>query len=213
MSQLEMTDFDYAVPLVDGQTTATLPVLNVPLIKATAENTAPFGLYLGSEVPNSGLSIPFYKGSVQEGYNFNFEYHEKAVIRSARIMQRNPQLDWLERHLRLTQLFIPLGAKAFILVLAPPNHQEGKFLPDLDQVKAFIFEPGVGFLLKAGTWHDFPFAAEDEVTILTANSVEVVEALASCPGPNELFAGDVHKINIPTRLKVRLVVDLPQRPA
>jgi ureidoglycolate lyase len=146
---------------------------------------------------------------VQEGYNFKFEYRDHAVIRSAKISKRNPQLDWLERHLFLTQLFVPLGAKGMILVLAPPNQAEGKNLPDLDKVKAFILEPGIGFLLHKGTWHDFPFASDGEVTILTANSAEVVSALAHCDGPRELFDGDVHKINIPARLGVRLVVDLP----
>jgi ureidoglycolate lyase len=189
---------------------AGLPEVRLPLIPATLENTAEFGLYFGSEVPESGLAIPFYKGSVQEGHNFNFEYHQEAVIRSAKISQRNPQLDWLERHLRLTQFFVPLGTKGYILVLAPPNHAEGKNLPDLDKAKAFVFPPGVGFMLHKGTWHDFPFPSEDEVTVFTGNSAEVVKALASCPEPRELFDGDVYKINIPARLGVRLVVDLAQ---
>jgi len=202
--------FEKEITLLDNETIAGLPIHNVPLIKATPENTAEFGLYLGSEVPESGLSIPFYRGSVQEGHNFKFQYHEQAVIRSAKIMERNPQLDWLERHLNLTQLFVPLGTKGYILVLAPPNQDEGKQVPDLDKVVAFLFEPGVGFMMHLGTWHDFPFAAEDEVTILTANSAEVVVALATCDGPRELFAGDVHKINVPARLGVRLTVELPR---
>jgi len=202
--------FEKEITLLDNETIAGLPIHNVPLIKATPENTAEFGLYLGSEVPESGLSIPFYRGSVQEGHNFKFQYHEQAVIRSAKIMERNPQLDWLERHLNLTQLFVPLGTKGYILVLAPPNQDEGKQVPDLDKVVAFLFEPGVGFMMHLGTWHDFPFAAEDEVTILTANSAEVVVALATCDGPRELFAWDVHKINVPARLGVRLTVELPR---
>lgn len=204
------TVFEKEVTLLSRAEIDLLPEARLPLIPATPENTAEFGLYLGNEVPESGLSIPFYKGSVQEGHNFKFEYKDHAVIRSAKIMQRNPQLDWLERHLDLTQLFVPLGTKGYILVLAPPNQQEGKFQPDLEKVKAFIFPPGVGFMLHKGTWHDFPFAAEDEVTVLTANSAEVVQALAACDGPRELFAGDVHKINIPARLGVRLIVELPR---
>ncbi len=201
--------FQKEISLLDNETIAGLPIHYVPLIKATPENTAEFGLYLGSEVPESGLSIPFYRGSVQEGHNFKFQYRDHAVIRSAKIMERNPQLDWLERHLNLTQLFVPLGTKGYILVLAPPNQDEGKQVPDLDKVVAFLFEPGVGFMMHLGTWHDFPFAAEDEVTVMTANSAEVVEALATCDGPRELFAGDVHKINVPARLGVRLTVELP----
>jgi len=198
------------LPLLDSAAIETLPILEVPLTPATPENVAEFGLYLGDEVPESGLSIPFYKGSVQEGHNFKFEYREQAVIRSAKIMQRKPQLDWLERHLNLTQLFVPLGTRGYIMVLAPANHAEGMNVPDLAKVKALVFPAGVGLLMHLGTWHDFPFAADGEVTILTANSAEVVRALADCPEPNELFAGDVHKINIPARLGVRLVVQLPQ---
>ncbi len=200
-----MLDTNLATPVV----TEELPVFKVSLIPATPENIAEYGLYLGPEVPNSGLTIPFYKGEVLEGHNFNFEYTGTAVVRSAKILQRNPQMKWFERHLNMTQMFVPLGTKGYIMVLAPPNHAEGKQVPDLDRVKAFVFPPGVGLMLHKGTWHDFPYPVEDEVTILTANSDEVVKALANCPTPRELFDGDVYKIDISARLGVRLVVDLP----
>lgn len=205
-----MQTVEVGLPLLDKEVIATLPELRVPLTQATPENLAEFGLYMGSEVPESGLTIPFYKGSVQEGHNFKFEYRGDAVIRSAKIGKRNPQLDWLERHLYMTQLFVPLGTRGYIMVLAPPNHEEGKNTPDLDKVKAFQFEPGVGLMLHRGTWHDFPFAVDGDVTVLTANSSEVVEALKNCPSPRELFDGDVYKINLPARLGVRLVVELPE---
>ena len=195
-----------ATPTKTGE---DLPVFRVPLTPATPENIADYGLYLGPEVPNSGLTIPFYKGEVLEGHNFNFEYTGRAVIRSAKILQRNPQMKWLERHMNMSQLFVPLGTKGYIMVLAPPNHAEGKNVPDLERVKAFVFPAGVGLMIHKGTWHDFPFPVEDEVTVLTANSDEVVTALANCPTPRELFDGDVYKIDISARLGVRLVVDLP----
>ena len=192
-------------------TTADLPIFNVPVVRATPENFAPYGLYLGSEVPESGLSIPFYKGEVQEGHNFKFEYRDQAVMRSAKIGRRNPQLKWLERHLNLTQLFVPLGRSGYVMVLAPANHAEGRDLPDLEQMKAFVFEPGVGILLHLGTWHDFPFPVGDSVTVLTANSAEVVRALAACPDPREmLHEGDVYKIDLTARTGRRVVVDIPE---
>lgn len=201
---------DQKVELLDPGTIAALPALEVPLTPATAENVADFGVLISEEVPNAGLSIPFYRGSVIEGHNYDFIYRDQAVIRSAKILRRKPQLDWLERHLNMTQLFIGLGARPYIMVLAPPNQQEGKVLPDLAKVKAFVLAPGTGIMLHRGTWHDFPFAYNEYVTVLTANSAEVVQALATTKEPQELFAGDVHKINIPARLGVRLVVDLPE---
>jgi ureidoglycolate lyase len=71
-------------------------------------------------------------------------------------------------------MFIALGQEPFIMVMAPP-----KTLPDLDKVQALRFPPGHGLLLHRGTWHAFPLACERPVVVLTANSDEVVEALAS----------------------------------
>src|ERR1051325_10699267 len=50
-------------------TNAALETVEVPIIQATRENTADYGLFIGTDIPNSGLTIPFYKGAVEEGHN------------------------------------------------------------------------------------------------------------------------------------------------
>ena len=57
--------------------------VDVPLVDATPENTAAYGLMIGDSVHRPGLSIPFYKGSVEEGENLDFVYNERAVVRTA----------------------------------------------------------------------------------------------------------------------------------
>ena len=57
----------------------------VPVVRATRENTVEYGLFIGPDVPDAGLTIPFYKGTVEEGHNFPFECTGSAVVRSARI--------------------------------------------------------------------------------------------------------------------------------
>ncbi len=171
-------------------------VIEVPVVHATRENIAEYGVFIGTDVPNSGLTIPFYKGAVEEGFNLPFEYHEHAVIRTARIHPRPGQITWLERHLRMTQLFVGLGDAPLALVLGKPNQDQGKDVPDLDQVKAFIVPPGHGVMIHFGTWHDFPMAIDRPVTVLTANSAEVVEALATQQAAEEMDRGDVRKIDI-----------------
>src|SRR5215468_4144022 len=47
-----------------------LRVMEVPVVRATQENIVEYGLFIGADIPNSGLTIPFYKGSVEEGHNF-----------------------------------------------------------------------------------------------------------------------------------------------
>ncbi|MFS8858371.1 ureidoglycolate lyase [Synechococcus sp. H55.7] len=182
-------------------TTATT-VVRVPIVEATPENVRPFGQLLGDDVAHPGLGIPFYQGRVLEGQNIDFQYTGKAVIRTAKILPGYPPVLWLERHLRMTQLFVGLGQEPFIMVMAPPNHP--KTLPDLDKVQALRFPPGHGLLLHRGTWHDFPVAGERPVVVLTANSEEVVEALASMTTAQEMDQGDVFKISLPQRLNAEI---------
>jgi ureidoglycolate lyase len=66
----------------------------------------------------------------------------------------------------------------------------------------------MGLLLHLGTWHDFPIACERPVVVLTANSEEVVEALASMEDAHEMNQGDVFKISLPQRLKAEIHLEL-----
>lgn len=186
-----------------------VPVVAVPVVDATPENVKDYGLFIGSEVPNAGLSVPFYRGSVIEGHNLDFAYTGRAVIRTAQIHKRSNEVTWLERHLNMTQLFVGLGDAAFVLVLGKPTHERRMAVPDLSDVVGFRFRAGHGIMIHRGTWHDFPMAWSVPVTVLTANSDEVVTALASARKPEEMDAGDVFKIDIAARLGARLEVQIP----
>jgi len=89
-----------------------------------------------------------------------------------------------------------MGDQPFVMVLGKPNHDSGGRLPDLDQVVAFKIPPGHGIMIHRGTWHDFPMAIADPVTVLTINSDEVVTALVNAKGAQDMDTGDVYKINI-----------------
>jgi ureidoglycolate lyase len=174
----------------------TVEIVDVPILEATRENVKDYGLFIGTDVPNAGLKIPFYKGSVEEGHNLPFVCTGNAVMRTARISRRPPEVLWLERHMDMTQLFIGLGDQPFAMVLGKPNHESGAKAPDLSEVKCFILPPGHGIMLHQGTWHDFPLCVKEPVTVLTANSPEVVEALASMAEAIEMDHGDVYKIEV-----------------
>jgi ureidoglycolate lyase len=188
-------------------------IINLPIQTATSENTQPFGQFLGADVSKPGLDIPFYQGRVLEGDNLDFVYHDRAVIRTAKILPGYPAIRWLERHARMTQLFVGLGDQPFIMVFAPPNHAEGKKAPDLDRVRALKFPPGHGVLLHLGTWHDFPIAGEHPVVVLTANSAEVVQALAEMKEASEMNQGDVYKISLTERLGAEIHLQETAEPA
>lgn len=180
-------------------------IVDIPVVPATRESVAAYGEFIGTDVPAAGLGIPFYRGSVEEGHNLAFEYHGKAVIRTARIHPRSGDIIWLERHMRMTQLFVGLGDAPLALVLGRPC--EGA-MPELEHIRTFVFPPAHGILIHRGTWHDFPMAIDRPVTVLTANSEEIVAALASQKDPDEMDRGDVFKIDVLRRTGKQLRVAL-----
>lgn len=183
--------------------------LTIPVIDATQENIKPYGYLLGDDVSKPGLGIPFYQERVLEGENIDFSYRGIATFRTAKIMPGYPNIIWLERHMHMTQMFIALGQSPFIMVMAPPNHDnDNQSVPNLNEVKALRFPPGHGLLLHLGTWHDFPIACETPVVILTANSDEVVTALSEMKEPGEMNQGDVYKISLPKRLGYEIQLDV-----
>lgn len=171
---------------------------DVPFFDATQSSIAGYGVLIGAAVHKPGLAIPFYP-SVEEGENLDFSYHERAVVRTARISKRSSELRWFERHMRMTQIFIGLGDQPFVMVLAKPNHAEGGRLPDFSSMVAFRIAAGHGIMIHRGTWHDFPMAIQEPVTVFTVNSEEVVKALCAVPAPQEIDDGDVFKIDIVAR--------------
>ena len=171
-------------------------VMEVPFVDATPDNFKDYGVLITENVYRPGLTIPFYQGSVEEGQNLDFQYTGKAVIRTARISHRSPEITWLERHLNMTQIFVGLGTSPFAMVLGKPNQESGQNVPRLEDVCAFRVPAGQGIMIHAGTWHDFPMAIVDPVTVLTMNSDEVVDALANAKSAEEMDAGDVYKIDI-----------------
>jgi ureidoglycolate lyase len=182
---------------------------DLELVDATPENIGAVAELIGPDNFQAGLGIPFYTGAVIEGKPIDFHHTGRAVIRCAKVFRRAPEVTWLERHMHLSQLFIGLGNKPYLMVLAPPNHDHGKDTPDVDQAKTYRIPPGTALLLHLGTWHDFPIAAEDEATVITMNSEEVVQALADMPAPAEMRQGDVYKINVAERTGVQLVIKYP----
>jgi ureidoglycolate lyase len=177
--------------------------IEIPVTSATAESTAPFGRLIDSDVTAS-LAIPYYPARVVEGGDLGFTYRGSAKMRTAQVLPGDMTVSWMERHLHLTQMFVPIGTASYIMVLAPPNHDAGDELPDLDQMAALRFS-GAGLLLHQGTWHDFPLACGEPVSFVIGNSAEVIDTLAACAGPTELDTGDVFKIRLADRLGVELV--------
>lgn len=62
---------------------------------------------------------------------------------------------WLERHARSTQMFVPMGAARFLVVVALGGES-----PDLATLAAFVVEGACAITYAPGTWHH-PMVALD----------------------------------------------------
>ncbi len=68
---------------------------------------------------------------------------------------------------------------------------------------------GDAVIIHLGTWHDFPRALKNPVVVMTMNSEEVVDALASAGSARPMDEGDVYKIEMEKAVgrKVEVLID------
>ncbi len=141
---------------------------------ATPAAVAPYGQILGYDESIEPMPIDFYDGTVEVRRTVDFISDNQTELPLVTINRRPFDVRWMERHFKHTQTFIPLSGKPIVAVLAPPNDQQ---TPDLDKVSAFRFDGSAGFTMKLGTWHEFPFALEDNTHVIVILRQEATDGL------------------------------------
>ena len=168
--------------------------------RPTPETIAPFGQLVGGPTPAAAPS-GFYDQQVTT-WRPDFISDAETELAVCTLKRRPLRVRWMERHFKHTQVFLPLGGRPFVAVLAPPNAAE---LPDLAQARAFLFEGQAGLCMHVGTWHEFPFALIDDtqvVVILRAEATRGLQKENIVDG--EGFSADLDKKDISRRLGVIL---------
>ena len=188
---------------------ADLPVHTITAELATAENTARFGQLLQGEGPGLahvyGDSLTTYKvgrleatGAVEAiEYIWTLNHHN-----------RGQRVLYLERHLEITQSFIPLGAP-IVATLAPPDARLENGTPALDQIRCFVIPASAAFNLHRGCWHEVPTAVFPETAVLLTSHAAVTKGWAELDKPGQITAGDVEKREISAHLGVDLRWQIP----
>jgi ureidoglycolate lyase len=173
----------------------------LPVVPETPENVAPFGQILGYDPAVPPMPIDFYGGAVRVRRVVDFVSDDQTELPLVTVDRRPGEVRWMERHFKHTQTFIPLGGRPFVVVMAPPTTAE---LPDLDAVRAIRFDGQAGFMLKLGTWHEFPFAEEDGTHIIVVLRREASEGLVKeNVVQDEARSGDLDKKDLLARCRVR----------
>lgn len=182
--------------------------VTLELVVATPFNTKHLGWMISDDVSafdeSEKIDIPFYK-TVREGANFAMaDWKDQACVRQAIIDWRDDHnVNWLERHMEMTQGFIVLGKNPGLFVFGEPTHDrddlspEARNIPDITRTKAYIVPGGAGIIIKKGTWHDFPVSCGPSVHAFVINTKEVVAALASMKSPAPMNHGDCYKLSVP----------------
>ena len=111
----------------------TLTTRELRVERATQEGVAPFGYLIDIDDDDESLPTAFYEGTVRVVSPSNFATDEDTDLTMASIDRRELCVQWMQRHFKHTQTFIPLGGRLIIVVMAPPGEDD---LPDVDQVSS-----------------------------------------------------------------------------
>lgn len=124
---------------------------------------------------------------------------------------RGGEIRYLERHVGMTQTFIPLGGDPYVLVTAAPDAPLVDGFPDFDAVHAFLVPGDVVVNIHRGTWHEPPFPTRDGQLFLISSQPDVTKGLQTTTDQNgEVQLLDVDKRNPVYRTGRKIQVELPQ---
>ncbi|MCS6885165.1 MAG: ureidoglycolate lyase [Acidobacteriota bacterium] len=140
----------------------TVQIMNVPVIKATKENLAEYGLLISDEMPTECTKVS-PTGSVRM-LSVDTYWNTGASARILYIRKRPGDITSLERYSEASVAFIGIGQQPFALLLGKPNQNE---LPDLSEVVCFVFCAGQAVILHKGTWHELPLCIGNQASCVS----------------------------------------------
>ncbi len=158
---------------------------------------APYGWLLGP--PNSIEPVRGEQFTASWWRVLDLSIEGTPEIVFARMPARPIDIRRFERHLRVTQSFVPLNGDRFLQVVASPS--EGPEL-DIETLRVFIIDGSTGLAMKKGTWHVefFPLGATGDFLVITRS--ETSAALAS--GEPDMLVGDTDYWSLPEEYKVEI---------
>ena len=144
------------------------------VIRIKAELLAPDSFAPFGEVLCLSDQPPDFLGTTSVGWKANYNASGAPLIMTLSSRYVGMRCTTLERHLNVTQTFIPLGRVPAIIAVASPT--EGDATPAPEDVRAFIIDGSCGYVLKAGAWHSpdrYPlYPPSSEIVIITSHETQ-----------------------------------------
>lgn len=176
-----------------------------------AEAFAPFGEVMSTEALPK-LPIDFYGGanSIHGPVKLDCDPSVEPEFVLMRSAVRPLELRYLERHVRITQTFIPLGGIPYVFAAAPADAPEERGFPVPESLRAFLVPGDVALNSWRGTWHEPAFPLQRGQLCLISSHADLTRGLQK--GLNEdgeLNELDVEKRSPAHRLDLRITLGLP----
>lgn len=144
-------------------------VARVKVEPLTPNTFAPFG-----EVLCLRDQPPDFHGTTSVGWKADYQASGSTLIMTLSSRYVGLRCTTLERHLNVTQTFIPLSSVPAIIAVAAPT--DGVATPAPEQVHAFVIDGSAGYVLKAGAWHSpdrYPlYPPSAEIVIITSHDTQ-----------------------------------------
>jgi ureidoglycolate lyase len=174
----------------------------------TPEAWAPFGTVV-APIGHDRLPIDLY-GSAVDVFTEPLESDRPVEYLITRIRNRGYEIRYLERHMHLTQTFIPLGGVPFLQVVAAADAREEDGIPAPDEVHAFFVPGDIAVQIGRGVWHEPPFPLQPEQVVLVTSHQDLTAGLKSkLNEKHEIAQLDVDKRNVRERTGFALKIELP----
>ncbi|MCZ6636829.1 MAG: ureidoglycolate lyase [Alphaproteobacteria bacterium] len=124
-------------------------IVKVTVEPLTPETFAPFGEVVG---PTAAETVSL--GAYFQLWRNAFDVEGGIELMFGRYLYRPMRFYKMERHLAVTQSFLPLdGGRSVMVVAAPTERTDPEALPQPEAVHAFHLDGSRGVMLWKGTWH------------------------------------------------------------
>ncbi len=154
---------------------------HVPITPLSPANFAPFGAILSPE-GRARLPVNTY-GDKLNLFREAFSSDQPIEWFIAEGFRRPGEALFLERHMAITQTFIPLANDPFLMLVSPPDAGEDALgLPAAETMRAFLIPGDVGVQLHRGTWHENPFPLRDGQKFLVTSHAALTRGHQQNPG-------------------------------
>jgi len=175
----------------------------------TPDGFEPFGEMLTT----SGSPLPHVYGDTMDVYRAGkLESDTPVEYILTRYRLREFRIQFLERHHRLTQTFVPLEGHPFVVAVSAPDVELENGVPRVEDVRAFVVPGNAAVNLRRGTWHEVPFPTVDGSLTLVTSHTGVTDGWAELDETREIakLEEDEEKRNVLERTGVRLLIELPE---